>query len=245
MKSCVPLSSSRRLSRGFGAALLAVAVVGCAPSNGPDSMVSTDLDGFRTRHPIVVEEGRETLDLPVGAHTTRLPGALVSAIEGFGRSARAAGAGSIVMMVPSGSYNEQGIRHASREVVAALGRAGFGPRAIERRSYPAEGPEDAAPIRLSYARVIAHVQHACGQWPEQALPSPQNRDYWNFGCATQANMAAMAANPTDLVAPSQIGTPDATRRAGVLAKYRKGEKTMSDFGLPAPGVSSISGGGSQ
>ena len=77
------------------------------------------------------------------------------------------------------------------------------------------------------------------------IPTVSNADYWYFGCAYQANLAAMVANPSDLVAPSPIGAADATRRASVLAKYRKGEKTVSEFGLPTPSVSAISGGGSQ
>lgn len=251
MKSFVPAAvggsasrASRRLSYGFGAVCLALTVAGCAAS-GPDRTGSIDLDGYRTRHPIVVEEGQETMDLPIGAHSARLPAPLVAAIEGFGRSARVARASGIVMMVPAGSANESAAYRASREIVAALGRAGIPAHAIEKRTYPAEGPEDAAPIRLSYPRVVAHVQHACGQWPQQAIPSMDNADYWNFGCATQANTAAMVANPTDLVTPSPLGDSDATRRATVLAKYRKGEKTMSNFGLPSPSVSSVSGGGSQ
>lgn len=244
MKSFVPLSLGR-LSACLGVAFLTIAAAGCAGPNGPEATGSIDVDGFHTRHPIVVEEGSETLDLPVGAHTSRLPGALLASVEGFGRSARATGARSMVLMMPSGSTNEAATRRASHEIVAALGRAGFDARSIERRTYLAEGPEDTAPVRLSYQRIVAHVPHACGQWPDLVLPTPQNRDYWNFGCATQANVAAMAANPTDLIAPREIGVPDATRGASVLAKYRKGQKTATETGLPAPGVSSVSGGGSQ
>jgi pilus assembly protein CpaD len=245
MKSLVPASAlPRRLLIGLGVVLVSAAASGCAQPREPDMTSSISVDGFRTRHPIVVEEGQETLDVPVGPHGARLGSALGSVVEGFGRSARLAGASGIVMMVPSGSANEAAAYRASHEITAALVRAGFAAHAVEKRPYLAEPVNDAAPIRLSYPRMVAHVPHQCGQWPNQALGDNSNADYWNFGCATQANFAAMVANPTDLVAPPEIGAPDATRRSKVLSKYRKGEKTVSDFGLPSPGVSSV-GGGSQ
>ena len=89
---------------------------------------------------------------------------------------------------------------------------------------------------------MASLICGCGEWPAQATSDYGNGDYWNFGCATLANMAAMVDNPADFVAPAQIGAPDATRRAGVLQSYRKGEKTKSQFDLPSPSVGQVSGG---
>ena len=148
MKSFVTKhTTARRLSHGLGLVLLAVAATGCAPtSRDPDLTGSIAVDGYRTRHPIVVEEGEETLDLPVGANAARLPEALVASVEGFGRSARAAGANRVVVMVPSGSSNEAATRRAFREITAALGRGGIPASALQKRSYLAEGPEDAAPM---------------------------------------------------------------------------------------------------
>ena len=225
----------------LGAALLAATAAGCAPRE-PTYTGSIDVDGYRTRHPIVVEEGEETLDVPVALHSARLPVSLVAAVESFGAEARKNGASGIVMMVPNGSTNEVAAHRVSRELTAALGRAGIAAHAITRRTYEAMGPEDAAPIRLSYPRIVAHVPHQCGRWPRQATSDWDNADYWNFGCATQSNLAAMVANPTDLVAPSGLGQPDATRRSTVLQAYRSGKATKSEYGLPSPGLSSVGGG---
>jgi pilus assembly protein CpaD len=41
----------------------------------------------------------------------------------------------------------------------------------------------------------------CGQWPEDLSDSSSNGMSLNHGCAVQANIAAMAANPNDLVKP--------------------------------------------
>jgi pilus assembly protein CpaD len=50
----------------------------------------------------------------------------------------------------------------------------------------------------------------------------ENQPPWNYGCATQRNLAAMVENPADLVQP-RAETPVYTmRRTTVVEKYRTG-----------------------
>ncbi|WP_333825817.1 CpaD family pilus assembly protein [Pinisolibacter sp.] len=241
-----PLLRLGRALATSGALLLALTTAACNTTRSEPSVTgSVPTDGFRTRHPIVVEEGEETFDVPVGVQGDSLPPRLVAAVQAFGEEARAQGARSITVMVPSASRNEAAAYHAARRITEALGRAGFAASAVHKVPYAAEGPEDAAPIRISYPRVVAHVPHRCGRWPDQVVGDLSNADYWNFGCATQANVATMAAEPTDLVAPSPIGKADATRRAAVIQAYRKGEKTRSEFKLPDTNASKVGGGGGE
>ena len=72
------------------------------------------------------------------------------------------------------------------------------------RSYRVTGLSLAS-IKLNYSKLVAEAG-PCGQWPKDIGPAGgkaymQNRPYWNFGCATQHNIAAMVANPADLVQP--------------------------------------------
>ena len=65
-------------------------------------------------------------------------------------------------------------------------------------------------------------------WPHDLGPAAdpayqENRHYWNLGCATQRNLAAMVANPADLVQPRGEDPISTSRRTVVLDKYRKGE----------------------
>jgi pilus assembly protein CpaD len=48
---------------------------------------------------------------------------------------------------------------------------------------------------------------------------------WTFGCALQANLAAMVADPADLAAPRRADPAEAARRTVVLDKYCRGEQT--------------------
>ena len=45
------------------------------------------------------------------------------------------------------------------------------------------------------------------------------RNSTNFGCAQQQNLAAMVANPADLVRPQPMTPADGGRRADVIKKY--------------------------
>lgn len=53
---------------------------------------------------------------------------------------------------------------------------------------------------LTYRSAIA-VAHPCGDWSRNAVGGHSNTPPPDFGCTTQANLAAMIANPTDLVVP--------------------------------------------
>ena len=55
----------------------------------------------------------------------------------------------------------------------------------------------------------------------------ENRQYWNFGCAQQRNLAAMVENPDDLVEPRPEVPSYTGRRTTVLEKYRRGETTQT------------------
>jgi pilus assembly protein CpaD len=113
-----------------------------------------------------------------------------------------------------------------REVHAILAASGIPAQSVAVRGYrPA--PAALASIKISYAKLTAEAG-PCGRWPRDIGISVdsdhnQNRQYWNFGCSTQRNLAAMVANPADLVQPRGEGAAYAERRSVVMEKYRKGE----------------------
>ena len=70
----------------------------------------------------------------------------------------------------------------------------------------------------------------CGDWPANIGGSVNsNIDYDNFGCATQANLAAVVANPADLLTPRASAPADQQRRAVVYENYRNGKITASEY----------------
>ncbi len=90
--------------------------------------------------------------------------------------------------------------------------------------------------------IIVGFQHyeargpECGREWSNFSHSMDNATSANFGCAATANIAAMIANPGDMLAPRQSTTPDIGRRAVVLGKYRAGTTTSSSKDDQASGA---------
>jgi len=117
-------------------------------------------------------------------------------------------------------------------------------RMVERRAVPRSrvrmvnyyprNPRVSSPVIISYRRNAAIV-HKCGDWPESSAKTYTNRPSWSFGCATQNNLAAMIANPRDLIEPRRSTPADAQRRDTVFAKYRTGDVTTATRGASETG----------
>lgn len=67
----------------------------------------------------------------------------------------------------------------------------------------------------------------CGNFPKDLGRTSQNDQYENFGCAQQNNIAAMVANPNDLIRPRPQTPSDPMRRSKVFDQYRDGGATSA------------------
>jgi pilus assembly protein CpaD len=231
------------VGRGAIAVVCLALLAGCAATREPVITGSVPDDGYRTRHPILISEGTESIDLPVGRHLARLTERDQGTVMAFGTEARENGASVVTIMFPTGSSNQAAAYRVSRQMGAALAAGGFTEGSVRYEPYRAEDPMADAPIRLAYQRMKAGLDHACGQWPENALSDKENKDYWNFGCSTQNNVAAMVVNPADLVTPRGMSAASAARRQTIFKKYEAGEATRSKQTLEKEGsITSLSGG---
>ncbi|CUA94172.1 pilus (Caulobacter type) biogenesis lipoprotein CpaD [Pannonibacter indicus] len=219
---------AKRTLMGKAAFLTCAAAVlaGCQTQPTPAVMASND---YRVRHPIMITEQAEVLDIPLAASTRNLGRDYSARIAQYGAEARASGASTVEVLVPSGSANEIAASTVVPQIRAALVQGGVAQRNVQVRSYGVADARISTPVRLSYARVKASTG-PCGTWPDNiASTIGPNSDYYDFGCATQSNLAAMAANPADLMGPRAIGASDQNRRGVVLEKYRKGEQTAAEY----------------
>ena len=74
--------------------------------------------------------------------------------------------------------------------------------------------------RVVVARRRAEVPN-CPNWSRPASPDPMNRSMSNFGCGVNSNIAAMVANPEDLIHGREGGSvTDAVAAARAVAVYR-------------------------
>lgn len=179
------------------------------------------------RHPILVSQKPASMNLNIAPGSLGLTGSQVAQVEGFLTHFRASDAGNskLVIAVPSGGANETAAMRAVGQLNGLIKEAGFADNAVQVQPYHV-GRSRTGPIRFSYMRYVAQAP-VCGQWPDNLARDERNVNYHNFGCAQQANLAAMIANPADLVTPRTMDPADAERRSVVLEKYRSGDATGS------------------
>ena len=91
-------------------------------------------------------------------------------------------------------------------------------------------PVTSGPVAPGTARVIVSRMRAsvpsCPNWSRPSQPNPENRTMSNFGCAVNSNLAAMIANPQDLVHGREgSGIGDSLTASKAIGSYRKAEPT--------------------
>ena len=210
--------SFRSFGRTMSVALLAgtvFALAGCVGSNSV--VVGSVPQDYRTTHPIVLSEKEQTLDVPVASSDRRMLIGVTDMVRGFADKYRHSASGLVRIMVPHGSANAGSASIVSHQVRKVLIANGVPASLTVIVPYDAGGYGD-APIRIAFRATTAHTDQ-CGRWPTDLARDDNNGNYENFGCATQNNLAAQVANPSDLLAPRQMTPIDSERRTAVYQSY--------------------------
>lgn len=205
---------------------LAGALAGCVTEK--EAFTPTD---YRQRHAIAIKESNRVVDVFVGTSRGKLTPTQRAEVAGFAHVWKRESTGGIIIDMPSGTPNQFAAADALREIRSIFNAVGVPPHTVSVRPYRPVDPVSLATIKLNYAKMSAEVG-PCGLWPHDLGPSldrtyNENRPYWNHGCATQRNLAAMVAEPADLVQPrteTAIYTP---RRTTVVEKYRAGQPSAT------------------
>ena len=134
------------------------------------------------------------------------------------------GRGTLVISVPVNAGNSGAAALIAQDAQRALYAGGVDYAKISTGSYDAPGQSN-APVMLSFARYEA-VRIACQPWSEiDPRKTASNLSPDRFACAQNANLAAMVADPGDLLADRRDGPRDAGRIQVGVDKQRKGEVT--------------------
>jgi pilus assembly protein CpaD len=216
------------------AALLSVSLGGCWSSGEVVTATASAPNDYRQRHPIAVKEAGHSIVVFVGAGRGGLSAPQRADVAGFGQGWVREATGGIVVDVPANTPNARAAASAARDIRHTLSAAGVPSNAIQIHHYTPDDPERFATIRLTYPKVTA-VAGPCGLWPADLGPSidnpayHENKQYYNFGCATQRNLAAMVDNPADLEQPRRETPAYTMRRDVAFDKYRKGQTTTTTY----------------
>ena len=220
--------ADRAVARVLAIVGCAVLLTGCLTN---DKIATPSAFDYRLRHPIGIKEGPRTIELFLGTARGGLNGDQRADVLAFASSWRREATGGIIIDLPAGTRNEVAAANALHEVRALLSAAGVPPNAMDVRPYRSSDPSKLATLKINYPTLIAEAG-PCGLWPYDLGPTAdrehnENVEYWNLGCATQRNMAAMVENKADLVQPRGEVPPYTGQRTTVLDKYHRGETTQS------------------
>lgn len=222
----------------FAAFGLALFLAGCQTERPIDYTGSVSND-YRDRHPIRIADSDRTLQILVGSGRSGLTATQRAQVAAMGSDWRREGSGYIMIEAPAHAVNSVSARQTVHEVRSLLKFAGVSERATKFRTYEQPYRKDLGAIRVIYKRIVAEAG-PCGQWPDNIGPGvvgneryplreSENRPYYNFGCATQRNLASSVANPEDLIQPRAETPAYAGRRQTVMDKYGKGQDTSTVY----------------
>src|SRR5215831_455192 len=223
--------TERRALRATVARLLAVIggatmLAGCYTNQEVAIPAAFD---YRLRHPIAIKEGPSTTQLLIGTNRGGLTAEQRADVLAFASRWRREATGGVIIELPAGTRNEIAAANAVHEVRAILEGAGVPPQAVAISTYRPTDPGKLGTVKLNYPTMVAEAG-PCGLWPYDLGPTTnrehnENVEYWNLGCASQRNLAAMVENKADLIQPRGEIPPYTGRRTEVLDNYHRGQPT--------------------
>lgn len=227
-----PVGPDRSLRIAAALLALSLALGGCTHTS--EETTASVPNDYRLRHPISIQESERTVEVFVGSARGGLSAAQRADVASLAQTWLREGTGTIVADVPVHTPNARAAADSYREIHSLLVGAGVPPRGIVLRNYRPEDPRLFATIRLNYPKISA-TAGPCGLWPEDLGPSIKNKGYldnkpyYNLGCASQRNLAAMVDNPSDLVQPRPETPAYTAKRTVTFDKYRKVTPTGATY----------------
>ncbi|HZL39627.1 MAG TPA: CpaD family pilus assembly protein [Pseudolabrys sp.] len=222
-------SRGARALRALAVVALTASLGGCYTQRIADESYPND---YRERHPITLKEREHTVQIFVGRNRGGLTPPQRADVLAFAQLWRRESTSGVIIDVPKGGPTDHAAADSLREIHSILTASGVPRNAVYMRTY--RPPSDAlASIKINYSKMVAEAG-PCGLWPHDLGPSldatyVENRSYWNLGCASQRNLAAMVDNPSDLVQPRGEAPSYTARRSTAIDKYRKGENPSAAY----------------
>ncbi len=206
------------MTRRTQASLLTIAaLVALGACSQSRKTIAASQGAYREIH---AQEVTAELKLSPGGQAASLGEAERLAVSYFADAYRTEGSGPIMIGYPGSSPTQ-----SANEARAVLLAAGISPSGVVDAPGQTIGADE--PLVLSYQTFEA-VVNDCPMINEARFErTATNTVLPSFGCSVSINLAAMIADPTDLIGVQPIDPSDAARRAIVFEKYRNGEPTSA------------------
>ena len=192
-----------------GAALALIMLAGCASDFYDSRMRGYEPQMPEERFPIDVVKGSVKLRLQVVSGKLGAKERL--ALLRLAQDASSFSTEKVVITRPANSTRAELLAAAvTRELIA---------NGIARDRIIHRTGANAGEVVISYRRKFA-VTRECGDWSHPVNETADNRNYRDFGCAFQHNIAAQIDNPEDLQRPRPVDDPDTENRDRMMKLYR-------------------------
>lgn len=201
-------------------------LAGCA-SHAPTAVPQSYLQGTALdRNAIGVAKRTEFLEVNIDPVSSELSMKDRERIESFVQTYRSKGHGPLIMSLPETSDNSQLAVSAVVTAREIAWQNGVEYDEIAGSSHGADS-DKSEPMILAF-QVYDAVAPDCKSMAEYDVSDVRsNNEMPSLGCSVRTNLAAMIADPADLLGQREITSADPLRRKVILDKFRQGESTAS------------------
>lgn len=187
------------------AAVLLATVAACGPVNR----------GLETTHVPTVSRSDIAYDVP--AYGAGLSESSQTALDNWFRSIRLRYGDRVTVDDPDAGGAEQ--RRA--DIASVVARHGL---LLDDVSPVTSGAVPSGSVRIVVTRSTATVE-GCPDWSRKSQPELASSTSSNYGCATRSNLAAMIADPNDLVSGQPYEGSEATSTVKAVKAWRDSPPT--------------------
>jgi pilus assembly protein CpaD len=199
------------------AAILSIMVAGSCSVANTGTTISED---GAANHPITVEPSYRDLKVQFTGGDEGMNAEDTIKFDAFVTDYRTHGNGSLGISVANGPAAHAAITYfAERAASSGISRD----KILVSTHDVANGDNR---VDVSYISYKASAD-SCSDWSEDLSFTMENQTSKNFGCAVQHNIAAMVADPRDLLGPREASSPDTARRQTVIDLYEQGKPSAA------------------
>lgn len=204
-----------------------MALTGCqsngAPSNVPtENFYGTPLD----RNEIGVKQHKEYLEVNLDARDTQLRISEVIKVRSFLDTYADVGHGPLVISMPKSAENPQLAVGAVSEIREFAWEAGINYERILGAAYDASG-RSRTPVIMAFKTYKAIAPDCPSLATIDMANAVSNSELPTLGCAVRTNMAAMIAEPADLLGERELTEGDLVRQQFQFDLWLQGQPTPS------------------
>ncbi len=209
----------------LGASLLTLG--GCA-SVAPSAISPEELQGTAlSRNEIGVQKRTEFLEIAINPEASELSASERVRIRNFVSAYAQSGHGPLILSLPQASSNPQLAVTALSEARAIAWEKGVEYDELSGTAHGA-GETMSQPLILAYQAYDAVAPECLQKSALDFADVASNNTMPTLGCSVRTNLAAMIADPADLLGNRALDPGDADRREVILAKFREGVTTGAE-----------------